>query len=364
MTRTPPSGFLAPSKPCPGIRQLFEKQVELTPDRVAVVFGDRQLTYRALDQQANQFARYLTKSGVAAETPVGIFMERSIEMVVATWGIFKSGGAYVPLDTAHPTGRLAGMIEDACVRLVVTDSRLKDRLPVHGVQLICPEEAAAAIAQEPAGAIENASHPDRLAYLVYTSGSTGQPKGVLIPDRAFARCKFWAKEVFQFTPDDRFLFKSVRAPEELFFPLFSGALLVIAPPGAEHDVPLLIRTLIRHRITAAGFPPALLGLLLDEANLEGCHWLKHVLCAGEALPADLPRRFLARSTASLYNFYGLAEAPFTTLWRCRPDDNRPVVPIGKPVDAEVYLLNPDLQPVAPGEVGEIYIGGPGLARGY
>jgi amino acid adenylation domain-containing protein len=346
------------------IAHLFEQQVHRHPDAVALIADEEQLTYQQLNERANQLANYLLGLGVRIEEPVGVFAERSPHLVAAILAVLKAGGAYVPLDVDLPGERLLSIMHDAQIRALFVDARLRTRLPPGMPDPIFLDEAFATVGAEPVefGPIELT--PENLAYIVYTSGSTGKPKGVMIPHRAFMRCAYWAREVFRFTAEDRFLFKSIRAPEELFYPLFIGASVVIAPPEADRDPSLFLATIIKHGITVIGVSPAFLRLVVTDPDLPSARSLKHVLCSGEILSHELQKSFRLGCHADLYNFYGLAEAPYTTIWRCRAEDEHNKLPIGRPVDAEVFLLNSDLQPVKAGEVGEIYIGGPGLARGY
>ncbi|MGC6487147.1 MAG: AMP-binding protein [Planctomycetota bacterium] len=315
--------------------QLLERQAAATPGAVAVVFEGQQLTYEELDGRANQVARFLIARGVGRGVPVGVLLDRSIEMVVAIWGLLKAGGAYVPLDTALPEARFAQIAEETAMPLLLTDRSLADRLPAHGPAVLWEDVEPESVRQPTAAVASGDVGAEDVAYVVFTSGSTGRPKGVLIPHRVFARCRMWALEVFGFTPRERFLLNFFRAPEELFYPHLIGATLVLSPPGAERDMRGLAEVVAEHRIHVLGLTPSLLSAFLDEYPSSGEDSLRHVFCAGEALPLDFQRRFFRKSGAHLYNFYGLAEAPYTLIWRCRPEDTRPVLPIGRPVDAKV-----------------------------
>ena len=342
------------------IDQLFEEQVQRTPDHIAIVHEERSLTYTELNESVNQVAHYLKKFKLAVETPIGICMERSPFMIIGILAILKAGGTCVPLDSAEPLERLLNIIDDTKLAIVLTDEKLKSQLARRDLTLISQNNTQ--IHLESTCNIARSHNIKHLAFLVYTSGSTGLPKGVMLPHRAFSRCAFWAKDVFCFTPTDRFFFKSIRAPEEFLFPLFIGAPLIIAPAGAERNPILLIQTMIKNKITVANFTPSFLNVLLDEIDAKQEITLKHVFCAGELLSVELQNRFFSRLTAYLYNFYGLAEAPYTAYWQCHHPQK--AVFIGKPVDAKVYILNAKRQPVPIGAVGELYIGGPGLACGY
>jgi len=345
------------------LSQLLEQQVKNIPDAIALIFDDEEVSYRELDQRANQFSHYLTSKGVKAEIPVGIFMDRSIEMVIAIWSVLKSGGVYVPLDLSLPESRLKYIIEETRMPFVVTKTEISEQLP-DGTPCIEWDSEQEKFEHESTEPVEIQTNPENLAYIVYTSGSTGNPKGVMLPHRAFTRCAFWARQVFHFTRADRFLLNFFRAPEELFYPLFTGATVVLSPRNAERDMALLAQTVSYYKITVLGLTPSLLNAFIDEYAEETSPSLRHIFCAGEALPIEFQQRFFAHLNAKLYNFYGLAEAPYTSIWQCDPDDRRSIIPIGQPIDATVHILGNDLQPVQAQDIGEIYIGGPGLARGY
>ena len=346
------------------LSQMFERQAAATPRAVAVVFEGQQLTYEELDGRANQVARLLIARGVGRGVPVGILLDRSIEMVVAIWGLLKAGGAYVPLDTALPEARFAQISDETEMPLLLTDRSHANRLPERVPAVLWEEVEPDMLRQPTAPVAAGDVGAEDVAYIVFTSGSTGRPKGVLIPNRVFTRCRMWAIDVFGFTPRDRFLLNFFRAPEELFYPHLIGATLVLSPPGAERDMRRLAEVVAEHRIHVLGLTPSLLSAFLDEYPSSREDSLRHVFCAGEALPLDFQRRFFRKSGARLYNFYGLAEAPYTLIWRCRPEDTRPVPPIGRPVDAKVLVLDGQRRPVRGEAVGELFIGGPGLALGY
>jgi amino acid adenylation domain-containing protein len=349
------------------IQKLFQKQAETTPDHIAIIDANNtQLTYKELNERANQLAHYLQTRNVTIETPVGILMERSAHLIMSVLGILKAGGICVPLNNTEPDERLAHIIQDAKLSLVLVDEKRcspfwKKWIPFKRHASIFTSIHESQIQSESIQNIVLNLQSENLAFIVYTSGSTGNPKGVMLPHRVFLRCEFWAKEVFDFSSDDRFLFKSVRAPEELLFPLFTGATLIVAPSNAEKDAVLFIDAIMKNNITVANFTPSFLEVLLDKTYLKKPIDLKHVFCAGEVLSLELQNKFFSHLTANLYNFYGLAESPYSTYWQCKPQKK---VLIGKPVDTKVYILNSDYQPVPVGSVGELCISGASLAKGY
>ncbi len=342
------------------IHQLFEEQVDRTPNDTALIYEEKKLTYRELNQRANQLAHCIIKQGINLETPIGLLMERSPNIIIGMLGILKSGGTCVPLDVTEPLERLQTILDDTKLSILLIDEKFKKLLFHYRSKLFF-----ISIGQDISERADNFPckvTSNHLAFLVYTSGSTGVPKGVMLPHRVFSRCDFLAKNIFSFIPSDKFLFKSSRAPEELLFPLFIGASLVIAPTGAEKDPNLLIQTIKKNKINVVNVTPSFLQVLLDFFDSNKNFHLKHVFCAGELLSVNLQHKFFSYVSAKLYNFYGLAEAPYTTYWLCSKSKN--LVLIGKPIDASVYILNSEQQPVPMGAIGEIYVGGNGLACGY
>jgi amino acid adenylation domain-containing protein/thioester reductase-like protein len=352
------------------IHQLFEAQVERSPDAVAVVFEDEKLTYQELNSRANQLAHYLQKLGVGPEVLVGICVERSLEMVVGLLGILKAGGAYVPLDPAYPKERLAFMLEDAQVSVLLTQQRLVEMLPPYQAKVICLDKDWEAIA------VHNQSNPSsevtshNLVYVIYTSGSTGKPKGAMNTHRGLCNRLLWMQDAYQLTTADRVLQKTPFSFDvsvwEFFWPLLCGARLVVAQPGGHQDSAYLVKLIASQQITTIHFVPSMLQIFLEEPSLGACNCLKRVICSGEALPFALQERFFARLDAQLHNLYGPTEASIdVTFWDCRRQSDFPIVPIGRPIaNTQIYLLDRHLQPVPIGVPGELHIGGDGLARGY
>lgn len=365
------------------LHQLFEAQVERTPDAIAVAldphpqgaFGgngggpDQQLTYRELNQRANQLAHYLQTLGVGADMPVGICVERSLEMVVGLLGILKAGGAYVPLDPTHPQERLNFILDNSHVPLVLTQQRLSKSLPASDTRVVCLDSEWSALAYDSQENPDNSVTAENLAYVIYTSGSTGRPKGVLIPHKGIVNRLFWMQEVLQLTEADRVLQKTPFvfdvSVSEIFLPLLTGACLVIARSEGHLDSNYLVQLIAEQKITFVHFVPSMLGVFLEEQGIKACNnSLRYVWCGGEVLTVELQKRFFNRLDAKLYNGYGPTEASVgVTFWACQRESA--LVPIGRPIaNTQVYLLDQHLNPVPIGIPGELHIGGVSLARGY
>ena len=358
------------------IHQLFEQQVERTPDAIAVVFGDEQLSYRELNHRANQLAHYLIGLGMGGplggEVLVGICIDRSIEMVVGLYAILKAGGAYVPLDPTHPPERLAFMLADAEFPLILTQANLKERLKsLSDQRLLCLDSEWALVTQMPQTNPMTEVQAKNLAYVIYTSGSTGTPKGAMNTHQAILNRLLWMQETYQLTPTDSILQKTPFSFDvsvwEFFWPLMFGASLVVARPEGHKDLAYFVDIITREQITTLHFVPSMLQLFVEAEGLHGCTSLKRVICSGEALPFDLMQRFFAKITnVELHNLYGPTEAAIdVTYWECEPESQLRIVPIGRPVaNTQIYILDRYLQPVPIGVPGELHIGGVQVARGY
>lgn len=352
------------------IVQLFESQVEGTPEAVAVEFEGNRLSYRELNERANQLAHYLRGMGVRPDTLVGVAMERSLEMVVALYGILKAGGAYVPIDPEYPRERVAFMLQDANVAVLLTQGRLAGLLPSHNGRVVCVdgewERIACQDVANPAGKAE----PNHLAYMIYTSGSTGRPKGAMNTHRGISNRLLWMQDQYGLTQADKVLQKTPFSFDvsvwEFFWPLLVGARLMVAEPGGHRDAAYLVKLIREQGITVLHFVPSMLRAFLEESGAERCHSLRHVICSGEALPYDLQEQFFRSLSAQLHNLYGPTEAAVdVTHWTCRRHDERKIVPIGRPVaNTQIYILDQRLQPTPIGVPGELYIGGVQVGRGY
>jgi amino acid adenylation domain-containing protein len=344
------------------IHQLFEDQAEKTPDAVAVVYEEQELTYQELNQKANQLAHYLQKIGVQSDTLVGICVERSLEMIIGLLGILKAGGAYVPIDPNYPTERIEYMLEDSAVSIVLTQEILIEKLPVNQEQVICFDKNWSEISLESHEQAESAVTPHNLAYVIYTSGSTGKPKGVMLEHQGVCNLSKAQIEILGVHPSSRVLqfapFSFDASTWEIVMALCSGARLCLVQKDSLLPGENLQQVIKDYGITHLTVPPSALTVMPSDA-LEG---VKTILVAGEACLPEIAakwskgRRFL--------NGYGPTEDTVcATIGEYQATIEK--LPIGKPLpNQQVYLLDPDLQPVPVGVPGELHIGGVGLARGY
>ncbi len=351
------------------LHELIEQQVEHTPEAPAVIFGEDSVSYRELNARANRLAHYLRTLGVGPDDVVGVMMHRSIEMVVSLLGILKAGGAYLPLDPEYPQQRLSYMIEDAAPRLLLTQTHLRSLAP-ENTSTWCVDsewERAAGMPQDNPRVLLGLDH---LAYVIYTSGSTGMPKAAMNTHGAIGNRLLWMQSAYQLTSDDRVLQKTPFSFDvsvwEFFWPLMTGAQLVMAHPGGHQDPAYLVDLITDQQITTLHFVPSMLQVFLEQSGLESCVSLKRVICSGEALPFNLQQKFQQRLSAELHNLYGPTEAAIdVTAWACEREHERATVPIGAPIaNLQIHLLDETLEPAPIGVPGELYIGGVGLARGY
>jgi microcystin synthetase protein McyA len=352
------------------LQKLFEAQALRTPDGVALVFNQQTFTYGELNRRANQLAHHLRGLGVGPEGLVAVCMERSLELVVALYGVLKAGGAYVPIDPDYPQERVAFMLEDAGAPVLLTESRLVSRLPRHKGSVVRLDTDWEQIGQAETVNPAEVTAPDNLAYVIYTSGSTGRPKGAMNTHRGICNRLQWMQDQYGLTEADKVLQKTPFSFDvsvwEFFWPLLFGARLVVAEPGGHRDAAYLVKLIQEKGITVLHFVPSMLRVFLGEQGVEGCESLRHVMCSGEALPYDLQEEFFRLLPCQLHNLYGPTEAAVdVTHWTCRRGDERNIVPIGRPVaNTQIYILDRRLQPVPMGVAGELHIGGVQVGRGY
>lgn len=350
------------------IHQLFEQQVERTPESPALACGDRTLSYRELNARANRLARHLQRCGVGPEALVGILMQRSAETVVAILAALKAGGAYLPLDPSYPAARLEFMIKDA-QPIVVTTRNFLQLLPENVAQVVCVDRESDEIDKESAENLSVEVSPANAAYAIYTSGSSGRPKGVIVSHKNLlhstsARLSFYREPVSTFLLLSSFSFDSSVAG--LFWTLCQGGKLVV-PEEADHQDPAYLLNLCeRHCVSHLLCLPGLYRLLLEQAGPR-LAWLKAAIVAGEKSSIELAHRHYASlAGVPLFNEYGPTEATvWSSVYECPHRTSRDNLPIGRPIaNTRIYLLDSRLQPVPPGVAGELYIAGDGVTRGY
>ncbi len=354
------------------IHHLLDLQVERTPDNVALIFEEQQITYQELNCRANQLAHYLQALKVGPDVLVGICMKRSLSMVIGLLAILKAGGAYVPLDPVYPKERLEFMVKDSQLSVLLTEHDQLANLPDHKALIVCLDADWEIIAQYSSDKPSSKTTPDNLAYTIYTSGSTGQPKGVQIIHQAVVNFLTFMSQQPGLSKQDILLAVTTISFDiavlELYLPMAVGARIVLVTREIASNASELLRILAQSGATVMQATPATWQMLL-AAGWQGNPNLK-ILCGGEAMHRDLANQLLARS-ASVWNMYGPTETTiWSTVYRVQPEDIP--VPIGRPiantqiylVDHEQYEKNNSIQLVSVGEVGELLIGGIGLARGY
>ncbi len=385
------------------VHQLIEAQVERDPHAEALVFEGQSLSYAQLNARANQLAHALIARGIGPDVLVGISVQRSVEMVVGLLAILRAGGAYVPLDPEYPPERLAYMIEDSGIELLLTQSSLLNQLPlscgselardgggsvnidVGGEGLIASKLAPTGgsgvttlvldgdddwLRGNPTDNPPSRASAQNLAYVIYTSGSTGKPKGAGNSHGALTNRLCWMQQAYGLEAGDSVLQKTPFSFDvsvwEFFWPLMTGVRLVVAAPGDHRDPQKLVSLIQRESITTLHFVPSMLQAFVLDANVSRCTRLTRIVCSGEALPVDAQQQVFAKlPNARLYNLYGPTEAAIdVTHWTCC-DEGRDAVPIGEPIaNLMTYILDDELNPVPSGVNGELYLSGQGLARGY
>ncbi len=359
------------------IHDLIEAQVALTPDAVAVVFEDQQLTYDQLNRRANQLAAYLRQAGARPDAPIGLYVERSLEMVVALLGIHKAGAAYLPLDPTYPKDRVAFMLEDAQAELLITQAHLENTLSAPHARVIRIDADWPQIAQQPDANVRAEVSPENLSYIIYTSGSTGKPKGVMLEHRNVVNFFAGMDAYLRYQPSAAWLAVTSLSFDisvlEMFWTLARGFKVVIyadrsrqmqaaSASSGDYSVAALIT---RHNVTHLQCTPSMAGMLLeDPQNHAAIGQLQQIIIGGEAFPVSLAAALRGLTQGEIINMYGPTE---TTIWSVahRLTDETAIIPIGRPIaNTTIYLLDQHLQPVPAGIPGELYIGGSGVGRGY
>ncbi|MFN4266565.1 MAG: amino acid adenylation domain-containing protein [Aquabacterium sp.] len=350
---------------------LIQRTVAQSPEAIAVRFEGRSVTYAQLDDMAWALAAQLRQSGVQPGTLVGVCLDRSVELVAALVGVIYSGGAYVPLDPAYPKDRLTNMCEDASMTLVVSRpsewQRAGSAFPAS-TQVVWMDQLPSAPAAAHRQLVGQPSDP---AYVIFTSGSTGRPKGAMNAHEGIVNRLQWMQEEYQLCAQDKVIQKTPYSFDvsvwEFFWPLMTGATVVVAKPDGHRDASYLKQLIQDEGVTFLHFVPSMLRLFLEEPGLQALRSIRQVVCSGEALPIDAVNKFFELIPhAQLGNLYGPTEAAVdVTCWPCRPNDPRGIVPIGRPIaNTRMYVLDEQLRPLPPGAEGELYIGGIQVGMGY
>ena len=356
-----------PNESC--IPDLFETWVTQTPEKIALAYGDERMTYGELNRRANQLAHYLKAYGAGEETRIGIYLERSLEMIVAVLGVLKAGATYVPLELAYPEQRLLFMLDDAGVGLVLSVEALQEKLPAHPALVVSLDSDGPLILVQSEENPERGTTPENLAYIAYTSGSTGTPKGVAVRHRGVVRLVS-GNDYANFGPDEVFLQFAPLAFDastfEIWGSLLNGAQLLLMPPGVA-SLGDLGRKLAQYGVTTLWLTAGLFHQMVDE-QFESLTGLKQLLAGGDVLSPSHVKKFLTGAPSTrLINGYGPTEN--TTFTCChvmdQPIDCAASVPIGRPItNTQIFILDHNLQLCPPGFTGELYAAGDGLARGY
>ncbi|WP_298771746.1 non-ribosomal peptide synthetase [uncultured Shewanella sp.] len=358
------------------IHQLFEARVNESPDQIAVIFADGQLSYRQLNERANRLAHYLIAQGVGPEVLVGLYLQRSIEMVVAIMAVLKAGGAYVPLDTTLPNARVAYILEDSQIKQLLSQTGLTAALgvPQHvnvsELDSIAHQQMLSDYSSDNP-VCDEAQHAQNLAYVIFTSGSTGQPKGVMLEHRALVNRIDWMQKAYGLTTADKVLQKTPYSFDvsvwEFVWTLGYGATLVVAKPEGHKEPEYLSELISAEQITVMHFVPSMLNVYLDTEQANFADTVRYVFCSGEALAVNDVKTLQKQAAhVALHNLYGPTEAAIdVSQFDCSLLGEQRSVPIGKPIqNIELLVLDKDLNCCPQGVPGELYIGGEGLARGY
>ncbi|WP_327028805.1 amino acid adenylation domain-containing protein [Micromonospora sp. NBC_01740] len=349
---------------------LIARQAAATPDATAVLAGDVRVGYAELDRRANQLAQHLVGLGVGPESTVGVYLRRGVDLVVALLGVWRAGGAYLPLDPAHPVDRRRWIVADTGVDVVLTQTDLRDGALAGPSHVVCLDADRARIAAGPDTAPAIRIDPDNAAYVIYTSGSTGRPKGVVVTHGAIGNRVAWTVRQHGLSPADRVLQKTAvsfdAAGWEFFAPLICGATVALAPDGAERDPAALVAAVVRSGATVLQGVPSVLQLVTEEPDWPRCTTLRLVFSAGEPLHAELCQRLAVAPGTRVWNTYGPTECAIdVTAQQVDLAQRTGPVPIGRPLDnLRLQVLDANRRPVPIGVVGDLYVGGAGLGRGY
>lgn len=366
-----------PEQQC--LHHLFEQQARRTPDNVAAIYGAEALTYAELDARANKLAHHLRGLGIGPDIPVGVCVDRSLDLVIALFGVLKAGGAYLPLDTDAPSARLLQLLGDAQAPVCIVQERVRERIAniaSDAITVVCMEqrETWETLACYPSTATDVMVTPLNLVSIYYTSGSTGQPKGVANTHRGWVNRMAWMQDRYRLAPHETVLQKTTLtfddAAVEFFWPLNVGARIALMEPGLHRDPRAILDAARQYQAAVAQFVPSMLALVLDAVTPQdraALSCLREVISSGEALRPDLARLFQERLGCALHNQWGPTEVSIdSTAHTCVDADSAGmIVPVGRPIaNTRVYILDARLQPVPVGMAGDLYVAGVGLARGY
>ncbi|WP_265445529.1 non-ribosomal peptide synthetase [Acetivibrio straminisolvens] len=357
------------------IFRLFEEQAAKNPDSTAVIFGDDKLSYRELNEKANQLAHLLKSKGVKPESIVGIMLERSMEMIIGIMAIEKAGGAYLPIDPHYPEDRINYILEDSGVSVLLTSGKFHDMNIQGNIQRIFLEDKS--LYQGESNNPANAVLPNSLAYVIYTSGSTGKPKGTLIEHHSLVNRINWMQKKYPIGPNDTILQKTPFTFDvsvwEMFWWSTQGAKVCFLEPGGEKDPGKILEAIEKNNITVIHFVPSMLNIFLEYLKETGqaqrAKSLRQVFASGEALTSQQVKLFnslLGTNGTRLSNLYGPTEATIdVSYYDCPTDEVPDIIPIGKPIDnIQLLIMDKNMQPQPIGVPGELCIAGVGLARGY
>ena len=362
------------AEPVPDIclQELFTNQARRTPQELSLICGSERLTYHELDRRSNQLARYLQDLGVGPETPVGLYFEPSIEMIVGILAVLKAGGACVPLDPNYPAERIEYVLQDTRLRVFLTQKHLQSQIPAAaGIDIFYVDSGWSRVEHHSTDPVRSEVKPDNLAYVIYTSGSTGKPKGVEVTHRnlihsTHARKLYYGPEAGRFLLLSSFSFDSSLAG--IFGTLSRGGSVVLTPGPLQASLTRLHQLVAEHQVSELLCVPSLYSLLLDQAKPGELASLRVAIVAGESCSEEIVKRHhKLLPQADLFNEYGPTEAAvWSTVYQCTPGAAAgKLVPIGRPIpNVQVYVLDPHLNPTPVGVPGELHVGGPGVTRGY
>lgn len=352
------------------VHQLFEEQTLRSPDCIAVVFEDQTLTYAELNSRANKLANYLLSKGIGSGDFVGVYMERSLELVVALVGILKCGAAYVPIDPSYPEDRRSYILETSTASVLLTQEHLIKKLHSNKCEIICLDRDWSFINKQFDKKPEVKISSDDLICVLFTSGSTGKPKGVMCVHRGMTNRILWMQDAYRLAKDDVILQKTPIGFDvsgwEFFWPLITGCKLAMARPEGHKDTSYLINVINRYAVTTLHFVPPMLQAFVSTEGFGSCKSIRRIICSGDILHVETQKKVFSHLDCELHNLYGPTEASIdVTAWKCDAAYDGASIPIGKPIaNTQMHILDEKMNLLPIGTPGELYIAGVQLARGY